>query len=223
MKNHKKEPFFPYIVNPHFSTNSIKKEQHFLDNEIKSLPREVIKWIQSLDLTYSVRNIRKDFNSGFLIAQIFSRYYPEFFPMHTIDNGFSTTARKNNWELIEKYLVTNKRIAENNLKQANFAFFATDSAYATQGILQYLLAMFEELTRRKLDLMDYQKYQTDIDNVNKSYFLKDNGDIEPLKKEEEEDKHSSSEMTVQKTNTSSKNFELLSKKAILTILIRFLK
>lgn len=208
MKGKNKETIFPYIVNPHFSTTIPKQEAAFKETQISSLPREVLKWIQSLDLTYSVKNIRKDFSNGFLIAQIFSRYYPEYFPMHTIDNGHSTKSKKTNWTLIERYLFRGSRITEISLKNENFEKFAEDSPQATQGILVYLMKMFEELTRRKLDVLDYKKYQTDTDNVNKSFFLKDNGEIEPLKKESEDpEKNDISETTIQqqqKTNASSK-------------------
>ena len=210
MKNQKKQqPFFPYIQNPHFSTMIPQKEQTFKENEIKCLPREVLKWIQSLDLTYSIKNYRKDFCNGFLIAQIFSRYYPEHFPMHTIENGFSSSCRRNNWTLIKKYLElgfvnVNKKITEQGLKLEYVEHFCVETNQSNNDILLYLLKMFQELTRRKLELLDYKKFQTDTDNVNKSFFLKENGEVEPLKKDEEGDteKQNISDITLQQKSNN---------------------
>ena len=153
--------------------------------KIDSLPREVIKWIQSLDLTYSVKNIKKYFNNGFLVAQILSRYYPvtnnqaanfKAMQMHTISNELSMKARKDNWTQINKFLI---KINEINTRIDDMETFIKNE---NGEILLFIISLYQELTKRHIPLLEGKVISTDIDNINKSFLLKDNGEIEKIKK-----------------------------------------
>ena len=156
-----------------------------LPGKIESLPREVIKWIQSLDLTYSVKNVKKDFNNGFLVAQILSRYYPvtndqmsnyKAIQMHQIDNGFSMERRRDNWQQIKKFL---SKISEITTRIEDVETLIKNE---NGEILLFIISLYQELTKRHVPILDGKQIVTDIDNINKSYLLKENGEIEILKK-----------------------------------------
>eukprot|EP01064_Diplonema_japonicum_P018457 TRINITY_DN27142_c0_g1_i1.p1 TRINITY_DN27142_c0_g1~~TRINITY_DN27142_c0_g1_i1.p1 ORF type:complete len:741 (+),score=203.67 TRINITY_DN27142_c0_g1_i1:43-2265(+) len=109
---------------------------------MSGLPREVLKWVQSLDLSYSLKNPRRDFSNGFLIAEILSRYWKGV-PMHSIDTGTAVTKKRDNWETLKKILDT---------KGMNVGKDVVDGIILSkEGVaISFVGSLYEFLTSRKL-------------------------------------------------------------------------
>lgn len=66
-----------------------------------SVPREVLKWLQSLDLSVPIKNLKRDFSNGTPVGEILYCYYPKYiFPPSFISGPSSITVQKN-WQCVQ--------------------------------------------------------------------------------------------------------------------------
>ncbi|KAM9607654.1 spermatogenesis-associated protein 4 [Trichechus inunguis] len=72
------------------------------------LSRSVLRWLQGLDLSFFPRNISRDFSNGYLIAEIFSIYFPWDLKLSSFENGTSLKVKLDNWAQLEKFLARKK-------------------------------------------------------------------------------------------------------------------
>lgn len=107
------------------------------------LPREVLKWIQSLDLAYSVKSPKRAFANGFLVAEIFSRY-DRSIQMHSFDNGASSRVRKDNWLQLKKHFARHDIPCDHDLIQR--IMFGGDE----NDVIEFVKSMYTILTRRRV-------------------------------------------------------------------------
>ena len=110
-----------------------------------NLPREVLRWVQSLDLAYSVKNVRRDFSNGFLVAEIISRYYSKDISMHSYDNGDAAKKKRDNWAQLLRVFRKVRLANTITEEQANLIACLEDGA-----AVDFLSKLYEELTQRTL-------------------------------------------------------------------------
>ena len=66
------------------------------------MPREVLQWFDTLDLSYAIRNPKIDLANGFIIAQIITRKYPNELSILTFYNAQKKEKKIDNWQQIQK-------------------------------------------------------------------------------------------------------------------------
>lgn len=114
-------------------------------NSGNTIPRELIKWLDSLDLAYSVRNVRRDMANGFIVAEILSRFYPKEVNIYSFGNGLKKDQRKDNWEQISKLL--SKKDFEVSVNDYEAIYNQAENA-----AYQFLCRLYEFLAHKKLNL-----------------------------------------------------------------------
>jgi len=104
-KKKKKNFFFIY----HFHYTIEKKFFLQLLNMSTAVrfPRELLKWLQSLNITSSIKNVKFDFGNGYVVAEILNRYYPQDVRLNSFDTGQSKNCRKENWQLLKRMFNVN--------------------------------------------------------------------------------------------------------------------
>ena len=56
----------------------------------------------SFPYTYTKSSAHRDFSNGYLVAGIFSWYYPQQIEMHSFSNGASLQTKLGNWQQLER-------------------------------------------------------------------------------------------------------------------------
>lgn len=111
------------------------------------LPRVVLKWIQELDLNFSLKNPVRDLANGYLVAELMHRYHPSDIQLDTFSMGISEEARNDNWNRLSKVFVKHGLDGINHSRIRSVINYEDDSA------ADLLVGLFVFLTASKKPLM----------------------------------------------------------------------
>ena len=143
-----------------------------------TLPREILRWIQSLDLSYSVKDVKKDLSNGFVLAEILSRFYPGQVPMHSFDNSQKKDRKQNNWNLLDKIFQKQGL----NIGPQDFAQVVENND--VPALIDVVIKLYGELTGKRINrnaLTVIQNFNRTLnvtgkhEEFNQSFLLKDRG------------------------------------------------
>jgi hypothetical protein len=67
------------------------------------LSRDILKWLEGLDLKCTLKNVKRDFSNGYLAAQIFNLYFPADVALSGFDDAHSIAKKTDNWAQLQKF------------------------------------------------------------------------------------------------------------------------
>lgn len=132
-----------------------------------SFPREIIKWLQSMDLTVSFSNIRRDLANGYIYAEVISKYHPGTVPMHTFENSHKTFYREDNWKQLS--LIFNKLKFNFQPQEYNKV-----RNYDMDQTIEFTGKLYTKLTNRLIELKK-RNTVAKIDDKTKTMLLTETG------------------------------------------------
>lgn len=66
----------------------------------RALSAELLRWIQSLNLSFPVKDVKRDFSDGFTIAEILAEYYPKLISTQSFARVASRNKKAENWDYL---------------------------------------------------------------------------------------------------------------------------
>ena len=67
---------------------------------MSAIPRELIRWLQTLDLPFAVKAPKRDIANGYIVAEICSRYWQDV-DLRQFDNGAGSKIKSANWAVLK--------------------------------------------------------------------------------------------------------------------------
>ncbi|BFZ24119.1 hypothetical protein BsWGS_27158 [Bradybaena similaris] len=118
------------------------------------LSREVLKWIQSLDLECQIKNPKWDLSNGYIIGEIISRYFPQQIQIHSFYKGISLAVKKKNWFILKNFILQTD--IDLDMQVIDATIHCRDGA-----AVKLLEALYEVLTSRRLKRMPPEFYTSE--------------------------------------------------------------
>lgn len=112
------------------------------EKETFQAPRELVRWLERLDLTYQITNFSRDLSNGYIVAEILSRYDPKL-NINSFYNDQALTKRFHNWERLKGILQTMK-YNMSSLDINNIIFKQENRA------LEFLMHLYNLLNQKEL-------------------------------------------------------------------------